>query len=264
MDKAPEESLVRGFGSRGSRGADDDRRWVRGWWDGGLTDVDDGCLRHFLSFGGRRVILGDDVSILGRRLDLRVDLDVHVDILVAGFLCALLTFTKREGNALALLVGACGGDDSCEPSSDRLHVEVAGVESFRDPCLAVFAGEPETRSTVHLVTPEVDVGPALVRSWPFPVHPMVDDARRWGAIDILKAYAYAQREWMMRAAWGPMLRKAIALLEWRDPAASPRGQPHSETLRHRLTPGRRPGVHETLQPALHGTGEVETLVEESA
>jgi hypothetical protein len=55
----------------------------------------------------------------------------------------------------------------------------------------------------------VDGGPALFRSWPFPTHPLVTDARRWGAHDILKAYAYAQREWMMRAAWGPLLAHAL-------------------------------------------------------
>lgn len=82
-----------------------------------------------------------------------------------------------------------------------------GLRSTRD---AVLAGEPETRSTVHVVTPEVDGGPILLRSEAFPVHRLVADARRLGAIDILKAYAYAQREWMMRTAWGPMLAQVIA------------------------------------------------------
>jgi folate-dependent phosphoribosylglycinamide formyltransferase PurN len=84
-----------------------------------------------------------------------------------------------------------------------------GLRSTRD---AVMAGEAETRSTVHLVTREVDVGPLLFRSEPFPVHALVDDARRWGATDILKAYAFAQREWMMRACWGPLLSRSIALM----------------------------------------------------
>ena len=82
-----------------------------------------------------------------------------------------------------------------------------GLHAVRD---AVFAGERATRSTVHLVTAKVDGGPPLVRSWAFPTHSLVTDARRWGATDILKAYAYAQREWMMRAAWGPLLAHAIA------------------------------------------------------
>jgi len=73
-----------------------------------------------------------------------------------------------------------------------------GLRSTRD---AIVAGEPETRSTVHLVTEAVDVGPPLLVSEAFPTHPPVGD---------LKAYAYAQREWMMRASWGRLLAQAIA------------------------------------------------------
>ena len=81
-----------------------------------------------------------------------------------------------------------------------------GLRSTRH---AVTNGESETRSTVHVVTEEVDVGPLLVRSWGFPVHPLVEAARQWRADDILSAYAYAQREWMMRASWGRLLERAI-------------------------------------------------------
>ena len=81
-----------------------------------------------------------------------------------------------------------------------------GLHSTYD---ALAAGRPETRSTVHLVTAEVDHGPPLVRSWSFPTHPLVADARRWKAERMLKAYAYAQREWMMGSAWGPLLARTI-------------------------------------------------------
>jgi folate-dependent phosphoribosylglycinamide formyltransferase PurN len=81
-----------------------------------------------------------------------------------------------------------------------------GLRSTRD---AVANGEPETRSTVHVVTEDVDVGPLLVRSWGFPVHPLVEEARDWKAEDIISAYAYAQREWMMRSSWGRLLERAI-------------------------------------------------------
>lgn len=57
-----------------------------------------------------------------------------------------------------------------------------------------------------------DAGPPLLRSWGFPVHSLVADARRWGAQDVLRAYAYAHRECMMRAVWGRLLRETIALL----------------------------------------------------
>jgi folate-dependent phosphoribosylglycinamide formyltransferase PurN len=83
-----------------------------------------------------------------------------------------------------------------------------GLHATRD---AILAGEPETRLTAHIVTEEVDVGPALVRSWPFPVHPLVEDARSWGAEGILRSYAYAHREWMMGAAWGALLARTAEL-----------------------------------------------------
>jgi phosphoribosylglycinamide formyltransferase-1 len=81
-----------------------------------------------------------------------------------------------------------------------------GLRSTRD---AVFAGEPETRATAHLVTPTVDVGPLLVRSWPFPVHHLMREAWRWNAPDILKGYACAHREWVLRACWGPLIARAV-------------------------------------------------------
>ena len=86
------------------------------------------------------------------------------------------------------------------------HPAFCGLHSTYD---ALAAGRPETRSTVHLVTADVDHGPPLVRSWGFPSHPLVEDARRWKADRILRAYAYAHREWMMGSAWGPLLARAI-------------------------------------------------------
>jgi len=82
-----------------------------------------------------------------------------------------------------------------------------GLRAVRD---AVFAGETETRATAHVVTECLDEGPTLCLSEPFPVSPLVRDALSWGATDILKAYAYAHQEWMIRSAWGPLLSEAIA------------------------------------------------------
>jgi folate-dependent phosphoribosylglycinamide formyltransferase PurN len=82
-----------------------------------------------------------------------------------------------------------------------------GLHAVRD---AILAGESETRSTVHLVTDEIDAGPPLMRSWAFPVAgELVSAARSWGAIDILKAYAYAHEQWMLRAAWPELLRSTF-------------------------------------------------------
>jgi len=84
-----------------------------------------------------------------------------------------------------------------------------GLHSTRD---AILAGETSTRSTVHLATQELDAGPILVRSAPYPVYlELVKKARAWEALDVLKAYAYAHREWMMRDSWAALMDVALDL-----------------------------------------------------
>ena len=85
----------------------------------------------------------------------------------------------------------------------------AGLRAVRD---AVFAGERDTRATVHLVTNELDEGPPFLRSWSFPVSPLVPDGLAWNAADLLKAYSYAHQEWMIRSTWGPLLASALELV----------------------------------------------------
>ena len=83
-----------------------------------------------------------------------------------------------------------------------------GIRAVRD---AIADGCPETRACVHLVNEEPDGGPVLVRSWGFPVSPMVEDLRA-SAPDALKAYVFAHERWMMRTASGPMLAAALRLV----------------------------------------------------
>ena len=82
-----------------------------------------------------------------------------------------------------------------------------GLHATRD---AILAGERETRSSVHVVTAEVDAGPVVARSEAFPVAPFVHDAVAAGQNDIVRAYAYAHREWMIRSRWGALVAEAIA------------------------------------------------------
>ena len=89
------------------------------------------------------------------------------------------------------------------PNGSRRYI---GLHSTRD---AIIAGEAQTRSTVHLVTPELDAGPVLALSEKYPVAPFVHDAVDAGHLDIVRAYAYAHREWMMRSSWGPLLIRTI-------------------------------------------------------
>ncbi|HEX7705446.1 MAG TPA: formyltransferase family protein [Thermoanaerobaculia bacterium] len=81
-----------------------------------------------------------------------------------------------------------------------------GLHSTRD---AIVAGELEIRSTLHKVTSQLDAGPIVIRSRAYPIAPFARAAAHAGHADIVRAYAYAQREWMMRDAWGSMAVHAI-------------------------------------------------------
>ena len=85
-----------------------------------------------------------------------------------------------------------------------------GLHSTRD---AILAGESETRSTLHVVTDKLDGGPIVSVSKPYPVAPFAREAAAAGHIDIVKAYAYAQREWMMRDSWGELLVKTLTTMQ---------------------------------------------------
>lgn len=78
---------------------------------------------------------------------------------------------------------------------------------------AIKAGESETRSSVHFVTPDVDAGPILVRSSPHQVHTaLIETLREHDAADAIEAYAQAHQEWMKWTGDGPALAKAVALI----------------------------------------------------
>jgi phosphoribosylglycinamide formyltransferase-1 len=84
-----------------------------------------------------------------------------------------------------------------------------GLRAVRD---ALADGRAETRATVHLVNDKPDEGPSIVRSWPFPVSPLVEELRTQSAADVFKAYAFAHEQWMMRTASGPVMAAAFELI----------------------------------------------------
>jgi hypothetical protein len=88
------------------------------------------------------------------------------------------------------------------------HVKYPGLRAVRD---AFIDGEVETRASAHIVTETLDDGPVLLRSWAFPAPPVVAWAREHDHPDVLRAVAWAHTEWMLRAAWGPMLAGVIEL-----------------------------------------------------
>lgn len=78
---------------------------------------------------------------------------------------------------------------------------------------AIADGRAATRSSVHLVTNEVDAGPLLVLSKRFPVHrDMVDGLEAFDAEAALRAYADAHQEWMKWEGDGPALAKTLSLI----------------------------------------------------
>ncbi|HEU4521585.1 MAG TPA: formyltransferase family protein [Thermoanaerobaculia bacterium] len=77
---------------------------------------------------------------------------------------------------------------------------------------ALYTGAPETRVSAWIVTEEVAAGPLLLLSGAYRVPPVVDDARRWGAADLLRSYSDIHAQWMMRRASGPMLVRLVEIL----------------------------------------------------
>lgn len=102
-----------------------------------------------------------------------------------------------------------------------------GLRAVRD---AILAGETETRASAHLVDAEPDHGRLLLRSWAFPV----PEVARWAALrqasDVLRAVAFAQTEWMLRSAWGPMMARSIEMMA-RGDASEPIELMEDGTLR---------------------------------
>lgn len=88
-------------------------------------------------------------------------------------------------------------------------VRYPGLHAVRN---AILGGETDTRATAHIVTPQVDDGPVLLRSWAFPVPPVARWARAHEASDVLRASAWAHQEWMLREAWGSMMARTIELV----------------------------------------------------
>jgi phosphoribosylglycinamide formyltransferase-1 len=84
-----------------------------------------------------------------------------------------------------------------------------GLRAVRD---AILAGEPETRSTAHLVTEELDGGPILLRSRAYRVPEIARWALAAGEDDVLRKVVWAHQEWMLRSAFGPLLEQALELV----------------------------------------------------
>lgn len=162
------------------------------------------CLRHPIRafYGWQRAPLSD--------MALRRDFDAATLRLLAPYAPDLVVLSSYLYVLTAPML---------EAFPDRIvnvhHADMApaarpypGLRAVRD---AILGGEPQTRATAHLVTEELDAGPLLLRSWPFPVAPLARQAVAWNALDVVKTYAAAHEQWMLRASFGPLLAGSIAL-----------------------------------------------------
>ena len=95
---------------------------------------------------------------------------------------------------------------SASSTSTTATARFPGLHATRD---AIVADEAVTRSRLHIVDETLDGGPVLFVSKPYPVAPFVHEAVRAGETKIVKAYAYAHREWMIRDAWPALLARVI-------------------------------------------------------
>jgi hypothetical protein len=84
-----------------------------------------------------------------------------------------------------------------------------GPHAVRD---AIFAAEPETRSSVYLVTRDVGRGPLFLIGAPYPLAHMALDARERGDAAFLTHYAELHRQWMVSTSWSGMLSRTLDLL----------------------------------------------------
>lgn len=89
--------------------------------------------------------------------------------------------------------------------SNRLARKLTGGDAVYD---AVAGGEASTRSTIHIVTRDVDQGPILVQSRQFAIDP---EARHMPE-ENLRSYADDLQERMKREGDGPAYLKALELI----------------------------------------------------
>ena len=77
---------------------------------------------------------------------------------------------------------------------------------------AILSGESEVRSTVHLVTREVDAGPIITISKPFTVQRELADTLIRFSKERLRDYADAVQEWVKWKGDGPCLDEGLTKL----------------------------------------------------
>lgn len=184
---------------------------------GAFTDVSDAPGVEFVRRKGIPLETNDLEAFYAERDAPTTDLDVREEfdaetretissyepdvILLSGYMRILTSPVVSEYP----IVNVHPADLRIEDDGERVYT---GFDPVRD---AVLAGETETRSSVHLVTEDVDDGPLLVVSPPFPVEREMVETLRERNEDALDEYLDAHQEWMKWKGDGPALAKTLEL-----------------------------------------------------
>jgi phosphoribosylglycinamide formyltransferase-1 len=148
-------------------------------------------------------------------LSVRADYDREVARFLGPFRPDLLLFSSYLYVATPALLDPFDGRVINIHGSDLSRLgpdgrpKYLGLRAVRD---AILAGERETRATAHWVTEDVDLGPPILRSAAFPVSPLVAAALERNDLASVKAYAFAQQEWMLAKAWGRLWHNVLGLV----------------------------------------------------
>jgi folate-dependent phosphoribosylglycinamide formyltransferase PurN len=186
---------------------------------GAFTDVPDAPGVEFVRQKGVPLETNDLEEFYAERDAPTTDLDVREEfdaetramissyepdvILLSGYMRILTSPVVSEYP----IVNVHPADLRIEDDGERVYT---GFDPVRD---AVLAGETETRSSVHLVTEDVDDGPLLVVSPPFPVEREMVETLRERNEDALDEYLDAHQEWMKWKGDGPALAKTLELAD---------------------------------------------------
>ncbi|MDZ7688368.1 MAG: formyltransferase family protein [Halobacteriales archaeon] len=185
---------------------------------GAFTDVPDAPGAEFVRESGVPLETNDLEEFYEERGAPTTDLDVREEfdaetrekvapyepdvVLLSGYMRILTSPVVSEYP----IVNVHPADLRVEEEGERAYT---GFDPVRD---AVLAGEDETRSSVHLVTEDVDDGPLLVVSPPFPVEREMVETLREHSDEDLDAYLEAHQEWMKWRGDGPALAKTLELV----------------------------------------------------
>jgi len=185
---------------------------------GAFTDVPDAPGTEFVRERGIPLETNDLEEFYAERDAPTTDLDVREEfdartrellapyepdvVMLSGYMRILTSPVVSEYP----IVNVHPADLRIEEDGERAYT---GFDPVRN---AILAGEDETRSSVHLVTEDVDDGPLLVVSPPFDVNRELVETVRARNDEAFDAYVDAHQEWMKWKGDGPALAKALELV----------------------------------------------------